>query len=83
MSVHAFLTETILELNDIEEDKLTPELSLEELALESLDYVEIQVLIKKRYAIDIAPSLFSSGQIKTLGELSAYIEEHRAVAQQA
>jgi len=83
MKADQFLRETILELKDIEEDKLTPQLPIDELGFESLDYVEIQVGIKKNFGVEIDPGLFQSGAIKTLGDLSRYIEEQssaRAVA---
>ena len=78
MNATEFLTSSILELKDIDSSELTPDLTLEELALDSLDYVEIQVGIKKHFGVDVQTDLFSSGEIKTLGELSAYIENHTA-----
>ena len=76
MNTLDFLIETILELKDVEESTLTPQLRLEELALESLDYVEIQVLLKKRYALEIDPQLFMTGKIGSLGDLVDYIDSH-------
>jgi acyl carrier protein len=74
MNAMEFLIDTILELKDIDEAELTRELSLEQLMLESLDYVEIQVLIKKKFAVEIDQQLFVSGAITTLGGLADYIE---------
>jgi acyl carrier protein len=74
MDIHEFMKSSILELNDIDEDRLVPELTLEELALDSLDYVEIQLLIKRKYKVEVYPGLFTSGQLKTLGDLFLYIE---------
>jgi acyl carrier protein len=39
--------------------------------------VEIQLRIKKKYKVEITPELFSSGQLKNLGDLVAYIETHQ------
>ena len=78
MNATEFLTSSILELKDIESAELTPGLTLEELALDSLDYVEIQVGIKKHFGVDVRTDLFSSGEIKTLGDLTRYIETHTA-----
>jgi acyl carrier protein len=80
MNIAEFLQEAIVELKDIEEDKLVPELSFEELALDSLDYVEIQLRIKKKFKVEITPELFSSGQLKNLGDLCAYIESNSQLA---
>lgn len=78
MNASEFLTSSLLELKDIDSAALTPDLTLEELALDSLDYVEIQVGIKKHFGVDVQTDLFSSGAIKTLGELTTYIETHTA-----
>lgn len=71
-----FLIEAILELKDVDAEDLQPSRPLQELALESLDYVEIQVLIKKRYALEVDPQLFMTGKIVTLGDLVSYIDEN-------
>lgn len=76
MNAMNFLIDTILELKDIEEADLTPDLRLEQLMLESLDYVEIQVLIKKKFMVAVDQQLFVSGAITTLGGLADYIETH-------
>ena len=81
MTIAEFLREAILELKDIDEAALVPELTFDELALDSLDYVEIQLQIKKKYKVEIVPELFSSGQLKNLGELTAYIDANQPVAQ--
>lgn len=78
MNVQEFLFETILELKDIDEADLTPELTLEELALASLDYVEIQVLVKKKYGVEVKPDLLISGKLRTVGDFAAHIEERAA-----
>lgn len=75
MSAKEFLFETILELKDIDEADLTEGLTLEELALASLDYVEIQVLVKKKYGVEVKPNLLISGKLRTVGDFAAYIEE--------
>ncbi|WP_166212336.1 acyl carrier protein [Cognatiluteimonas telluris] len=78
MNAQDFLFETILELKDIDESDLNADLTLEELALASLDYVEIQVLIKKKYGIEVKPDLLISGKLRTVGDFAAYIEERAA-----
>ena len=76
-SVNNFLKEIILELKDIDEDRLTEDLSIQELALESLDYVELQVLVKKRYGVEVNPDLFMNGKLSTFGDVVAYVEANK------
>lgn len=83
MNVHEFLQTAILELKDIDESELVPELTIEKLELDSLDYVEIQVGIKKKFGVSMNPDLFSSGELKTLGDICHYIENNRTDAPQA
>jgi acyl carrier protein len=80
MSAKKFLFETILELKDIDEADLTEELTLEELALASLDYVEIQVLVKKKYGVEVKPDRLISGELRTVGDFAAYIEERASAS---
>jgi acyl carrier protein len=72
-TIFEFLKNAILEVKDIEENDVKPEISLESLALESLDYVDIQVNIKKKYNVEMTSDQFASGEIKTLGELAEHI----------
>jgi len=83
MQADQYLRAAVLELKDIDEAALVPALTLEELDLDSLDYVEIQVGIKKNFGVAIDPELFTSGTLKTLGDVCRYVETHRAQAGQA
>ncbi|HSV50674.1 MAG TPA: phosphopantetheine-binding protein [Burkholderiaceae bacterium] len=80
MKADEFLRTMVLELKDIDEAELVPEAVIEELDLDSLDYVEIQVGIKKNFGVSVDPELFQSGKIRTLGDLCRYIEEQQAAA---
>jgi acyl carrier protein len=80
MNVAEFLQDAIVELKDVDESALVPTLTFEELALDSLDYVEIQLRIKKKFKVEITPDLFASGQLKNLGDLTAYIEANQVQA---
>src|SRR5687767_2121882 len=71
-----FLRESIEDLVDVDPDDLRPDMVLEELGLISLDYVEIHVLTKRRYGVELSLELFVSGQVTTLGELADYVAEH-------
>lgn len=80
MNVAEFLQDAIVELKDVDESTLVPALTFEELELDSLDYVEIQLRIKKKFKVEITPDLFASGQLKNLGDLYAYIEANQPQA---
>ena len=80
MNVAEFLQDAIVELKDVDESTLIPALTFEELELDSLDYVEVQLRIKKKYKVEITPDLFASGQLKNLGDLYAYIEANQPQA---
>lgn len=80
-AIFEFLKNAILEVKDVEEDDVQPDTSLESLALESLDYVDIQVNIKKTYNVEMTSDQFASGKIKTLGELAAHILEVASTAE--
>ncbi len=80
MNVAEFLQDAIVELKDVDESALVPALAFEELELDSLDYVEIQLRIKKKFKVEITPDLFAAGQLKNLGDLYAYIEANQPQA---
>ena len=80
MNVAEFLQDAIVELKDVDESTLVPALTFEELELDSLDYVEIQLRIKKKFKVEITPDLFASGQLKNLGDLYEYIEMNQPQA---
>lgn len=80
MTIPAFLCQAILALKDIDATALVPQMTFDELAFDSLDYVEIQLQIKMGYQVDIGPEPFSSGQLKNLGDLCAYIAAQQPVS---
>jgi len=74
-----FLQTTILDMKDIDEDIVQPQTALESLELDSLDYVEVQVNIKKNYGVDLTPDLFATGKINSIGNLVDYIVTESAI----
>ncbi|MBN2862443.1 MAG: acyl carrier protein [Bacteroidales bacterium] len=57
---------------EVEEDKISPRANLkDDLGLESLDFVDIAVLIKKKYGIKLKGRDIIS--IKTLGDLYDFL----------
>jgi len=49
----------------------------EGLELDSIDAIEIEVLIKKTYGINIQPSERSESTFGTFGKLTSFIQENR------
>lgn len=78
--IYEFLKELIIEMKDCDEDSLRPDMGFEELELNSLDYVEVQVAVKKHYGVDLVPDLFASGTLSNLQQLAAFIEGESSVA---
>ena len=77
-TVFEFLKNAVLELKDIEPEDIQPDTALESMDLDSLDYVDVQVNIRKTYKVEILPELFISGQITTIGELANHIVSESA-----
>lgn len=71
------LKSVMLNFLDIEEEKLTPGTRLAELGLESLDYVEIQVELAKRYGVKLEEKAFTTGQVQTLEQFTKYVLQLR------
>jgi acyl carrier protein len=60
---------------EIEENKISPDARLkDDLGLESLDFVDIAVIVKKKFGITLKGKDVIS--IKTMGNLYDYISDH-------
>lgn len=77
MDVGEFLKAAIFDLKDMNESALVPELTFDELELDSLDYVELKLLIKKQFKVELDSGLFTSGELTKLGDLISYIEKNK------
>jgi len=75
-----FLTNAIGDLVDFEVEEMKPETGLLELGLDSLDYVSLQLAIKKEYGVEINFDDFTSGQITTIAQFCSYIEDRLVTA---
>lgn len=71
-TVFEFIQNMIVEIKDLEPSEIQQETSIDELGLDSLDYVEIQVGVKREFGVALSPALFEK-QIHTLGQLCTYI----------
>ncbi|WP_371328484.1 acyl carrier protein [Pantoea sp. 1.19] len=73
MTVYEKICEMICDAKDVEPATLTPDTTLPELALDSLDYVELMVLAKREYQVTLTADAFIQHPTMTLRELSALI----------
>lgn len=73
--IFAFLRDLLVDMTDHTNDTINPESELESLALDSLDYVQIQVEIQKTYRVQIPTEKIASGEITTLGQMAEMICE--------
>ncbi|NMG34453.1 acyl carrier protein [Azoarcus sp. TTM-91] len=79
-TVFEFLTNEIGDLVDFDVADMKPSTMLLEIGLDSLDYVSLQVSVKKAYGFELNFDDFSSGKIKTLEEFCDYIENRTVTA---
>ena len=72
------ISEMICDAKDLAPEALTPETTLPELELDSLDYVELMVLAKREFNVTIKPEMFMKNPTMTLRELSQRIAQEMA-----
>lgn len=75
--IFAFLKDVILNISDIDESEIQPSTSVGDLGLESLDFVEVQVNVRKKYGVEVPSTAFADGEVKDLGSLVDYIQGQR------
>lgn len=61
----------ILMMKDIDEEDITPDLSFVDLNFDSLDYIEMQVVLLSEYGVKIPDEKFSSGEVVTIRDAIA------------
>jgi acyl carrier protein len=67
-----FVKNLVDELKDYE-DEITFDTTLAQLDLDSLDYVQTQIEVKKLFGVSLNTDLFISGKITTVGHLCQYV----------
>ncbi|EPG4960153.1 TPA: acyl carrier protein [Citrobacter amalonaticus] len=72
------ISEMICDAKDLAPEALTPETTLPELELDSLDYVELMVLAKREFNVTLNPEMFMKNPAMTLSELSQRIAQEMA-----
>ncbi|HEI3268047.1 TPA: acyl carrier protein [Escherichia coli] len=69
----------IAEAKGISQDDITPETCLSSLGLDSLDFVELMVLCKREFAVNISSSFLSENKDISMLQLCNYINTERKV----
>ncbi|MBC6533545.1 acyl carrier protein [Citrobacter amalonaticus] len=72
------ISEMICDAKDLAPEALTPETTLPELELDSLDYVELMVLAKREFNVTLNPEMFMKNPTMTLRELSQRMAQEMA-----
>jgi acyl carrier protein len=73
--IFAFLRDLLIDMTDHTNETIKPESELESLALDSLDYVQIQVEVQKTYRVQVPTEKIANGEITTLGQMAEMICE--------
>ena len=76
--IFTFFQNLIVDMKDCEESEVTRKATFEDLELDSLDFVEVQVAVKKNYRVDLIQGLFAAGTISTIGQLVDFVETESA-----
>ena len=71
--VYQAIADVILEVSDIEEDKLSPASTFEEVGIDSIDYIELGLVVKRNFGLSVDGKLFESGELSNIQELCDYI----------
>lgn len=79
--IFEFLRELILDMKEVDADAIQPTSTFEKLELDSLDFVELQVAVKKKFKVDLLPETFASGEIANIEQLIGFISNETAAAQ--
>ncbi|WON77978.1 acyl carrier protein [Serratia sp. UGAL515B_01] len=66
--IYNAVCDMICDAKDLDKSELSPEASLHELKLESLDYIELVVMVKREFGITLGPELFTDNLEITIEE---------------
>lgn len=77
-NIYSKISEMIADAKDMTLEALTPDTTLSQLELDSLDYVELMVLSKREFNVTLTAEMFMKKQPMTLRDLSLYIEQEMA-----
>ena len=71
--VYEELKEMILEVKDFEEEEIHPHMTLEELDFDSLDFVQLTVIVKKKFDVTLTGEPFEAGEVKNLKDVCEHV----------
>ncbi|GLX86234.1 acyl carrier protein [Thalassotalea loyana] len=72
-TVYQAIADVILEVSDIEEEELAPSSTFEEVDIDSIDYIELGLMVKKSFHVNVDSKQFESGEISNIQQLCDYI----------
>ncbi|PXZ07895.1 hypothetical protein DKK70_04355 [Gilliamella apicola] len=75
MDLFDFIVEQVTELTDIDAASITRDTPLSELDLVSLDYVSIEVALKKKYGLAVNMAELAQKQISSVGDFVDYLSQ--------
>lgn len=75
--VYHTVCEMICDAKDLEMTDMAPEMSLYQLKLDSLDYVELMVLAKREFGATLSADMFIENPNLTLGELCQNLSDQQ------
>lgn len=78
-SVFEFVKASILDMKDIASEEIQIDSLLEDIDLDSLDYIDLLVSICRKYRVNLDPEWFVGKHITTMRELASHVvdEMHR------
>ena len=71
--IFEFMKNLVLNITDTEEEQIRPSTRVEHLGLESMDLVELQITVRKKFGVEVASHAFADGRLATLGDVVDYI----------
>lgn len=73
--VFTIVRDLILDLKDVDDSEVTLDTTIEAMEFDSLDFVEMQVVVQKKIGVAINPDSFVTRKIATLRQLCEFIVE--------
>jgi acyl carrier protein len=73
--VFAFLKDLVLNVTDVEDDQVQPDAPVADLGLESMDLVELQLTVRKKFGVEVPARAFADGRLSTLGQVADFIAD--------
>ncbi|WP_176508461.1 MULTISPECIES: acyl carrier protein [Pseudomonas] len=78
--VFTILRDLILDLKDVDENQVTLDTTIESMEFDSLDFVEMQVVVQKKIGVALNPDSFATRKVATLRQLCEYVVELKELA---